>query len=56
LPGPGCLRILPACSAEEAVQRGGCGPAFPPVRGDDPVTGATSDPTCQVVTGSSNRQ
>ena len=33
LPGPGCLRILPACSAEEAVQRGGCGPAFPPVRG-----------------------
>jgi hypothetical protein len=33
LPGPGCLRILPACSAEEAVQRGGCGSAFPPVRG-----------------------
>ncbi|MFY9649370.1 hypothetical protein [Trebonia sp.] len=31
LPGPGCLRVLPACSAEEAVQRGGCGPAFPPV-------------------------
>ena len=30
LPGPGCLRILPACSAEEAVQRGGCGTAFPP--------------------------
>src|SRR5262249_58172537 len=30
LPGPGCLRILPACSAEEAVQRGGCGAAFPP--------------------------
>ena len=24
LPGPGCLRVLPACSAEEAVQRGGC--------------------------------
>ena len=33
LPGPGCLRILSACSAEEAVQRGGCGSAFPPVRG-----------------------
>ena len=33
LPGPGCLRILPACSAEEAVQRGGCGPALPPVPG-----------------------
>ena len=31
LPGPGCLQILPACSAEEAVQRGGCGPASPPV-------------------------
>jgi len=31
LPGPGCLRVLPACSAEEAVQRGGCGTAFPPV-------------------------
>jgi hypothetical protein len=31
LPGPGYLRILPACSAEDAVQRGGCGPAFPPV-------------------------
>ena len=25
LPGPGYLRVLPACSAEEAVQRGGCG-------------------------------
>ena len=33
LPGPGYLRILPAFSAEEAVQRGGCGPAFPPVPG-----------------------
>ena len=31
LPGPGYLRILPACSAEEAVQRGGCGPASSPV-------------------------
>jgi hypothetical protein len=31
LPGPGCLRVMPACSAEEAVQRGGCRPAFPPV-------------------------
>ena len=31
LPGPGCLRVLPACSAEEAVLRGGCGSAFPPV-------------------------
>jgi hypothetical protein len=28
LPGPGCLRVLPACSAEEAVQRGGCGPTL----------------------------
>ena len=26
LPGPGCLRVVSACSAEEAVQRGGCGP------------------------------
>jgi hypothetical protein len=25
LPGPGYLRVRPACSAEEAVQRGGCG-------------------------------
>lgn len=33
LPGPGYLRVLPACSAEEAVQRGGCGPAFPPSSG-----------------------
>lgn len=31
LPGLGCLRVLPACNAEEAVQRGGCGPTFPPV-------------------------
>jgi hypothetical protein len=31
LPGPGCLRVRPAYNAEEAVQRGGCGPAFPPV-------------------------
>src|SRR5262249_61562992 len=30
LPGPGCLRVLPASSAEEAVQRGGGGPAFSP--------------------------
>ena len=33
LPGPGYLRIRPACSAEEAVQRGGCGPASSPVPG-----------------------
>ena len=33
LPGPGHLRVLPACSAEEAVQRGGCGPASSPVPG-----------------------
>ncbi len=35
LPGPGYLQVLPACSAEEAVQRGGCGgviPASPPGR------------------------
>ena len=25
LPGPDCLRVMPACSAEDAVQRGGCG-------------------------------
>jgi hypothetical protein len=36
LPGPGCLRVLPACSAEEAVQRGGCGPASSPVPGAIP--------------------
>ena len=41
LPGPGCLQVLPACSAEDAVQRGGCGPASPPVPKGDPVTGAT---------------
>lgn len=33
LPGPGYLRVLPACSAEDAVQRGGCGPASSPVPG-----------------------
>ena len=33
LPGPGYLRVLPACSAEEAVQRGGCGPASSSVPG-----------------------
>ena len=33
LPGPGYLRVLRACSAEEAVQRGGCGPASSPVPG-----------------------
>ena len=31
LPGLGCLRVLPACNAEEAVHRGGCVPIFPPV-------------------------
>lgn len=33
LPSPGQLRVLPACTAEQAVQRGGCGPAFLPVPG-----------------------
>ena len=33
LPGPGYLQVLPACSAEEAVKRGGCGPASPPAPG-----------------------
>jgi hypothetical protein len=33
LPGPGQLRVLPARTAEEAVQHGGCGPACPPVPG-----------------------
>jgi hypothetical protein len=27
LPGPGHLRVRPACTAEQAVERGGCGPA-----------------------------
>src|ERR1700761_8407871 len=39
VPGPGQLRVLPARTAEEAVERGGCGPDLPPVPGDDPVTG-----------------
>ena len=31
LPGPGDLQVQPACTAEEAVQRGGCGtPCAPP--------------------------
>jgi hypothetical protein len=33
LPGPGYLQVLSACSAEEAVQRGGCGSASPPALG-----------------------
>ena len=32
LPGPGYLQVLPACSAEEAVQRGGCGAASRPAQ------------------------
>jgi len=28
LPSPGDLRILPACTAEEAIERGGCEPAL----------------------------
>jgi hypothetical protein len=32
LPGPGYLRVLPACSAEEAVQRDGCGAASRPAQ------------------------
>jgi hypothetical protein len=39
MPGPGRLRVLPASTAEEAVDRGGCRPARPPVRGGVPVTG-----------------
>ncbi len=31
LPGPGDLQVLPARTAEQAVQRGGCGPAPGPV-------------------------
>jgi hypothetical protein len=31
LPHPGGLRVLPASTAEEAVERGGCGPAHQPV-------------------------
>ena len=30
LPGPGDLQVQPACTAEEAVQRGGCGTPCPP--------------------------
>jgi hypothetical protein len=30
---------LSACTAEEAIERGGCGPASPPTWGD-PMTGA----------------
>jgi hypothetical protein len=41
LPGPHSLRVLPACSAEEAVQRGGCARTSQPGPGDL-VTGATS--------------
>jgi hypothetical protein len=33
LPGPGQLRVLPARTAEQSVQHGGCGPASPPVPG-----------------------
>jgi hypothetical protein len=29
LPAPGDLRVLPASTAEEAVERGGCGPVSP---------------------------
>jgi hypothetical protein len=34
VPGPGQLRVLPACTAEEAVERGGCGTDRPPVPGE----------------------
>jgi hypothetical protein len=33
LPGRGNLRVRPACTAEQAVQRGGCGPASAQGRG-----------------------
>jgi hypothetical protein len=33
LPGPGHLRVLSACTAEQAVERGGCGPAYAPPPG-----------------------
>ena len=33
VPGPGRLQVVPACTAEEAVDRGGCGPARPPIPG-----------------------
>jgi len=36
LPGPGYLRVLPAYSAEEAIQRGGCAPASQPASGATP--------------------
>jgi hypothetical protein len=50
LPGPGYLQVLSACSAEEAVQRGGCGPASRPAPGrtDDPPPAA---PPAQVMKG-----
>jgi hypothetical protein len=38
LPGPDALQVLPACTAEQAAERGGCGPASPPA--PEPVPGA----------------
>lgn len=35
LPGPGDVRVLPASTAEEAVERGGCGPAWHRAAGED---------------------
>ena len=54
LPGPGCLRVLPACSAEDAVQRGGCRHAAGPA--GDLVTGATSDPAAISTRGGTANQ
>ena len=36
LPWPDGLQVRPACSAEEAVERGSCGPAHQPVPGAAP--------------------
>jgi hypothetical protein len=50
LPGQEDLQVLPACSAEEAVQRGGCGSASRPAPGElAPASPAAC--ACQIVTG-----
>jgi hypothetical protein len=46
LPAPDGLQVLPACTAEDAVERGGCGPACPPPpgeAGERRFTGQTHD-------------
>jgi hypothetical protein len=40
LAAQGDLQLLSACTAQEAVERGGCGSASPADLGGDPMTGA----------------